>query len=287
MLDLRFVSARVLTVGLLGFGLGFDGCMWGALTVDRQGCGGILEAKDSQDAEATMRRKKTAVVGIACGVLCAACVFAYLQSVRGEAESARAEALSRYGGEQIEVCVARRDISAGEKVEAGALETKLWVADLLPADAARSADEVVGRTATSSVLAGEVVSLARFGEVATTIDVPEGSVALSVPAKTVQAVGGALVPGARVDMYASGDTTTSAIVRDVLVLATSAGGADGSRSTSDVAWVTVALAPELVQEVIAASHRAELYFALPSSAGSATGGAPSKSEETGAGGGLQ
>ena len=37
-----------------------------------------------------MRRRKTTVAGIACGVLCAACVLAYLTSVRGEADAARA-----------------------------------------------------------------------------------------------------------------------------------------------------------------------------------------------------
>ena len=87
------------------------------------------------------------VAGIACGVLCAACVLAYLTSVRGEADAARAEALARYGGEQVEVCVARRDVAAGEKVDAAAVETRLWVADLLPADAVRAAGDVVGRTA--------------------------------------------------------------------------------------------------------------------------------------------
>ena len=54
------------------------------------------------------------VAGIACGVLCAACVLAYLTSVRGEADAARAEALARYGGEQVEVCVARRDVAAAD-----------------------------------------------------------------------------------------------------------------------------------------------------------------------------
>lgn len=212
------------------------------------------------------RRKTTTAVGIACGVLCAACVFAYLQSVRGDAEAARAEALSRYGGEQIEVCVARRDVAAGEKVDAAAVETKLWVADLLPADAARSSSEVVGRTATSSILAGEVVSLKRFGEASASIDVPAGYAALSVPAKTVQAVGGALAPGARADLYASGDVSTAAVARDVLVLATSSSGADGAAS-ADVTWVTVAVEPESVQEIIAASRKAELYFALPAADG--------------------
>ena len=39
-------------------------------------------------------------------------------------------------------------------------------------------------------------------------------------------------------------------------------GADGA-AAADVTWVTVAVKPESVQEVIAASRKAELYFALP------------------------
>lgn len=209
-----------------------------------------------------MRRRKTMVAAIACGVLCAACVFSYLSSVRGEADAARAEALARYGGEQVEVCVAKRDIAAGEKVDATALETKLWVADLLPADAVRSSQDVVGRTATSSILAGEVLSLKRFGEVSSSIDVPAGFAAISVSAKTVQAVGGALTPGVRADLYASGDTSTVVVARDVLVLATSSDGTNGA-AAADVTWVTVAVKPDAVQEIIAASQKAELYFALP------------------------
>lgn len=38
-----------------------------------------------------MRRNKTAAAGAICGVLCALCVLGYTQSVRGEAERARAD----------------------------------------------------------------------------------------------------------------------------------------------------------------------------------------------------
>ena len=71
-----------------------------------------------------MRRNKTAAAGAICGVLCALCVLGYTQSVRGEAERARADALARYGGDQVEVCVAKRDIAAGETVDSGAIETR-------------------------------------------------------------------------------------------------------------------------------------------------------------------
>ena len=139
-----------------------------------------------------MRRNKTAAAGAICGVLCALCVLGYTQSVRGEAERARADALARYGGDQVEVCVAKRDIAAGETVDSGAVETRLWVADLLPPEAVRQTSEVVGSKASSTVLSGEVLSARRFGAASAAIDVPDGKVAISVPAKDVQAVGGAV-----------------------------------------------------------------------------------------------
>ena len=139
-----------------------------------------------------MRRNKTAAAGAICGVLCALCVLGYTQSVRGEAERARADALARYGGDQVEVCVAKRDIAAGETVDSGAIETRLWVADLLPPEAVRQTSEVVGSKASSTVHSGEVLSARRFGAASAAIDVPDGKVAISVPAKDVQAVGGAV-----------------------------------------------------------------------------------------------
>ena len=210
-----------------------------------------------------MKRSRTTIVGIACGLACAACVFAYMQGVRGEADAARAEALARYGGEQLEVCVAKRDIAAGETVDAGAVQTRMWVADLLPAEAFRSADDVVGKKASSTILAGEVLSGQLFRDAGSRLDVPEGLTALSVPAKDVQAVGGAIAAGSQVDIYATGGTSTDVLASDVLVLATSA----GSRESSDakVSWITVAVKAESVQEIVAAAQKTELYFTLPAS----------------------
>ena len=98
-----------------------------------------------------MKRSRTTIIGIACGLACAACVFAYAQGVRGEAD-------------------------------ASAVETRLWVADLLPAEAFRSSDDVVGKKASSTILAGEVLSERRFRDAGSRLDVPEGLTALSVPA---------------------------------------------------------------------------------------------------------
>ena len=209
-----------------------------------------------------MKQKRMMAIAVGCGLACAACVAVFMASVQGQAESARAEALARYGGEQVEVCVATRDISAGERLDLSSVEVKLWVADLLPEDALRTSGDAVGKVATSSILKGEVISSKRFENVRDSLDVPAGKEAVSVPAKAVQAVGGAIRPGMAVDVYAAGDTATTLIAQSVQVLATSV-GESGSLVSSGAGWVTLAVAPERVQEIIAASSKANLYFVIP------------------------
>ena len=209
-----------------------------------------------------MKQKQLAAIAAVCGIGCAVCVGLFMFSVQGEANAARAEALARYGGEQVEVCVATRDVFAGEKVDSSAMETKLWIADLLPEDAVRTASDVIGKTASSSILKGEVISEKRFEASHNALDIPQGKEAVSVPAKAVQAVGGAIQPGMSVDVYASGDTTTAAIARDVVVLDTSV-GQSGSLTSGDAGYLTLAIDPENVQEIIAASNKTSLYFVLP------------------------
>ena len=138
------------------------------------------------------------------------------------------------------------------------------MADLLPAEAVRQASEVVGSKASSVMLAGEVLSKRRFQAEGSQIDVPDGQVALSVPAKDVQAVGGAIGPGSLVDVYATGGSDTQALARGVRVLATSvADGESTGSSSAKVSWVTVAVDADRAEEMVSAAQRTELYFTLP------------------------
>lgn len=212
-----------------------------------------------------MKQKHMTIAAVASGIVCAICVSLFLASVQGEANAARNEALARYGGEQVEVCVATRDIAAGERVDPSALETRMWVADLLPEGALSSNADALGKVATSSILKGEVVSAKRFEGARDQLDVPSGKAAVSVPAKAVQAVGGAIRPGMSVDVYSSGDTSTAALARGVVVLDTSV-GSSSSLSSGDAGWMTLAVDPEHVEELIAAAARTTLYFVLPGEA---------------------
>lgn len=209
-----------------------------------------------------MKQKKITTIAVISGVACALCVVLFMVNVQGQANEARAEALARYGGEQVEVCVATRDIASGERLDHSAVETKLWVAGLLPDGAMRNSADVVGQVATSSILKGEVVTEGRFKQGKETFDIPTGKQAVSVPVKAVQAVGGTVRPGMSVNVYASGDTTTSILASNVVVLDTSVGDS-GTLSASESGWITLAIDSGQVQEVIAASSKTSLYFVIP------------------------
>ena len=225
-----------------------------------------LQRRQSLDGSVFTRHPMAVCAG--CAALAVFFVLAYVAQVNTRAEEARADILARYGGEQVEVCVATRDILAGQTVDAAACTMRVWVADLLPSGAFRSTSEVVGRKATSAILAGEVICEGRFVADATTFEVPFGMTAVSVPAKEVQAVGGAIEPGMHIDIYATGSASTTLIGSDVLVLATSRqpGGVNdaGAGSSSQVIqWITLALSPDRVEETVAAAQGLTLYFALP------------------------
>lgn len=211
----------------------------------------------------SIKRNKSAFIGIACGVLCALCVGAYVTQVDAQAEAAQAEILARYGGDQIEVCVAKRDIAAGQTITDSDIEQKLWIATMLPVDAVTVKSDAIGQQVGSSILAGEVISKIRFGFDSASIDVPAGMVALSVPANPVQTVGGALSPGMSVDVYAVGGSSTSRIASGVGVIETCA----NSGNSGSNAWVTLALPPDKVAEMVSAAENLELHFALPSEVG--------------------
>lgn len=211
-----------------------------------------------------MKRPKSVFVGIVCGILCAVSVFTYTQNVRGEVDAARAEALARYGGEQLEICVATKDVSVGETLDASNTTTKLWVADLLPAGAIESVQDVSGQQLGSPVFAGEVITDKRFSRTDQNLEIPAGTSVLSIPVKDVQAVGGAVCPGLCVDVYATGASGTERVAQNVPVVSTNAldenGKADGA-----ISWVTLAVRPDSVQEIISASQKTELYLVLPGS----------------------
>lgn len=209
-------------------------------------------------------RKGALIAGLACGVLCAGCVVLYSMTLQQDAESARNEAMERYGGEQVEVLVATEDILPGETVNSSNATVRTWLSDLLPDGCISSFDEVRGVQATSLIVKGEAVSSRRFDSSATGIEVPEGCVALSVAAEDVQTVGGSLTAGSVVDVYATGSQTTC-IGQGITVLSTNVDQSESSKGK--VSWVTLAVPVDQSQEFVTASQSMDIYFVLPAQSG--------------------
>ena len=78
------------------------------------------------------------------------------------------------------------------------------------------------------------------------IDVPQGCVALSVPAEDVQAVGGALSAG-DVVVFTQPDRKSACIGKQIMVLATNVEHSSGTKAK--VSWVTLAVPVEPVSGI--------------------------------------
>lgn len=144
------------------------------------------------------------IAGVISGIICAIAVFGYTQSITAQADQERAEALERYGGEQVEVVVAKRTILPGETIGAADVEKKMWLADLLPDNALKEEKDEIGKQVTSTVVANEVVTSLRFEQGNATVEVPKGMTAVSLPTEEVKAVGGAITAGTAADVFLTG-----------------------------------------------------------------------------------
>jgi pilus assembly protein CpaB len=217
--------------------------------------------------------KKRLVLALICGVVAAAAMLWYATGVRAEATQARREAFASYGGEQIEVYVAARDIAVGETLSSENTSPQLWLSDLLPAGALYEQNEVFGQTVAVPLMRNEPIVAAKLGESKTPMNVPEGLCAVSIPSEDVLAVGGAIQAGTFVTVYAADAVTVELIAEEVLILETSNGAtlaSEGSaqlfgaaNSRSSLSWVTLAVEPDIAQELIAASRSKELHLVLP------------------------
>ena len=208
-----------------------------------------------------MKRGMRIVLSMVVGIAAAVVSLAYAADVRAQAEAAHDEALSRYGGETVEVCVARRSIDAGETVGEGDLVIEEWASSLLPEDAATSRSDVVGKVPTSRIPKRAVFCPTYFKASENAVDVPKGMVAVSVSADAAHAMGGSLAAGDAVDVYVSADGVAdrlcAARVVDSSVLA--AGG-------GDLSWVTLAVRPESVKELLSAVTRGAVTITVPAPA---------------------
>lgn len=207
-----------------------------------------------------MRRGVKLALSVAAGLAAMVLALGYGSSVRAGAEQERQEVLAAYGGELVSVCVATREIDAGETLDEGNVQVEEWVASLLPADAVTSMHDVLGKRATSSIPARAVLCPVYFEARDGGLEVPEDLVAVSVPVDAAHAVGGAVAPGDEVDVYLSGSGVASSLCA-ARVLASSAQRDDAA----SLSWVTIAVEPERVAELLSATSAGSVSLVVPGS----------------------
>lgn len=208
----------------------------------------------------TSHRRQSAIA-LVCAVLAVVAVFAYTASVRAQAATARDDAIAAYGGERASVLVATQDIPVGTALTSENTAEQEWLVDLLPQEeVVLTLEDVAGQVAQVDIVANEPVLASRVGNGTSRISVPSGLTAVTVSSDDVLAVGGAITAGSFVDVYV--ETSTGGVEllgEQILVLETS--------DEDDLTWVTLAITPESVSELIYAATQGTIHLALPSETG--------------------
>ena len=171
-------------------------------------------------------------------------------------------ALYYSGTQRAEIVVMARDMDVPRPIGSDDVELRALSADLVPDDAVRSLAEVIGLVPRTPMLRGQLVltrsvtdELADFrsGQV-----IASGFRAVAIPVTAVSAVGGAVVPGSRVDVLAVPIVGRAPAGRSAEVLVTGAIVLD-VRGESGAAYV----ARDAKTSAIALDRIASVVIAIP------------------------
>lgn len=208
-------------------------------------------------------QQRQLLTGAVCALLAVVAVFAYTATVSSEAATKRQAAITRYGGEETQVMVAMEDIGAGTAFGTGNVMQQSWLVDLLPCtEVAVNLEQLMGLVAEQDIKEGEPIVMARVGDGSSRISVPAGLQAVSVASDDVLAVGGSVQEGSFVDVYVeTGEGRIVLLGQQILVLETSAVVDPGT--TNAITWVTLAVTPESVSELLSASCKGTIHLVLP------------------------
>ena len=204
-----------------------------------------------------MSFKVRIIVASVCAVLAIAFMAAYALQIRGEADTKRADAIARYGGETVFAYVTTRSITRGEMFSERNVEAVEWLVDLLPEGALTNKEQFKGAYAASDIAENTPLSLVNLEQTGEQLEVPSQKVAVTVACSLVGTVGGALVPHDLVDIYVISQGSAAVLGIGIEVLKCDI------RGSSQASSVTLAVDRSLVESVIAASTLQSLYLVLP------------------------
>ena len=207
-----------------------------------------------------MTKKTRILISVLSALLASFCFFAYVQSVRAEAEKSRAEAIQKYGGELTSILVATKQIEPGETLSSSNTQVKSWISDLIPEGAITNPESVMGRTVSSVIGVGMPVVSIHLRSVASQITIPENLIGLTISHGEKYGLAERLSAGTKLAAYEVTDSLITCIASDISVLSDDT---EGTLYTSSS--VTLGLTPEQVPAVLSAYARGTLRFTLPGS----------------------
>lgn len=205
-----------------------------------------------------MSKRFRLIFALACSVLSMMLCALYADHVRGEAERVRSEAIARYGGEVVTLVVTSEDLEPGDIVTQANVTTRDWLADLAPDGALVSLDETLGKEISVPAAKGVPLTKLNFRANEAMADVPAGHVALTLPITDKLGIPRNLSQGASLEAYQVSKDGTSLIAKGMQVL--SQPSANVSLSG---AQVTLAVPPDGVSAVLAASAAGDLRLVIP------------------------
>lgn len=206
-----------------------------------------------------MTKKTRILISVLSALLASFCFFAYVQSVRAEAEKSRAEAMQKYGGELTSILVATKQIEPGETLSSSNTQVKSWISDLIPEGAITNPESVMGRTVSSVIGVGMPVVSLHLRSVASQITIPENLIGLTISHGEKYGLAERLSTGTKLAAYEVTDSLITCIASDISVLS------DDTEGTLYTSSVTLGLTPEQVPAVLSAYARGTLRFTLPGS----------------------
>lgn len=206
-----------------------------------------------------VRRRSRFVLALACALAAMLCSAAYAQGVRRDAESVRAETIERYGGESTTLVVATRPLAAGEALDSDSVAEREWPSELVPEGSFASLDDVVGQTTAFPVERGLPLTEASLAGGEAALEVPAGTVAVSLGRPGELALPEGAGVGASVVAYELDDDGARVVAEDVRILAL--GQAQGSLVRGSA--VTLAVRPRDVAGIMRCASQGTLRLVVP------------------------
>ena len=201
------------------------------------------------------------VLAVILGLLTAYFIYTYLRDIKKQSVE-----------NWQPVVVALTDIKPRTTITRDMVELRPTPQDLIAADAISDPKEVEGRIAIGPIRAKEQVrraDIVQKGQVPSyAYQVPPGKRAVAIAASEVSAAGATIKPGDHVDILTTfqdpvaHQETTKIILQNVPVLWVNVGQTDSASPEGAKSSMTVAVAPEEVEQLTAADRAGTLRIAL-------------------------